>query len=87
MTALENLTGLDPNYPKSLPARTGAHRQRRKALVDEMTAPHQAERWQAVVAAAEELARLGPDHPDPGSIVSDPSRSAKPNSPTGIRQA
>ena len=36
-----------------------------------MTALHQAGRWQAVVAAAEQLARLDPDNPDPGGIVSD----------------
>ena len=72
VTALENLTGLDPNYP-DVAARLEQARiaQRRKALVDEMTALHQAGRWQAVVAAAEELARLDPDHPDPGGIVSD----------------
>jgi outer membrane protein assembly factor BamD (BamD/ComL family) len=45
--------------------------QRRQTLVDEMTALHQAGRWDAVVAAAEELARLDPDHPDPNGIVSD----------------
>ena len=72
VTALENLTGLDPNYP-DVAARLEQARiaQRCKALVDEMTALHQAGRWQAVVAAAEELARLDPDHPDPGGIVSD----------------
>jgi outer membrane protein assembly factor BamD (BamD/ComL family) len=72
VTALENLTGLDANYPDAA-ARLEQARiaQRCKALVDEMTALHQAGRWQAVVAAAEELARLDPDHPDPGGIVSD----------------
>ena len=45
--------------------------QRRKALVDEMTALHRAGRWDAVVAAAQELAGLDPEHPDPGGIVSD----------------
>ena len=72
VTALENLTALDPAYPDAAArleqARTA---QRRKALVDEMTALHQAGRWEAVVAAAEELARLDPDNPDPGGIVSD----------------
>jgi hypothetical protein len=50
-----------------------AHRtaERRKALVDEMTALHQAGQWDAVVTAAQELARLDPEHPDPGGIVSD----------------
>ena len=72
VTALENLTALDPNYP-DVAARLEQARvaQRRKALVDKMTALHQAGRWQAVVAAAEELARLDPDHPDLGGIVSD----------------
>ncbi|HWX98309.1 MAG TPA: LpqN/LpqT family lipoprotein [Mycobacterium sp.] len=55
LTALENLTAP----------------QRRKALVDEMTALHQAGRWNAVVAAARELARIDPDNSDPGGIVSD----------------
>ena len=36
-----------------------------------MTALHQAGRWKEVLAAAEKLARLDPDHPDPGGIVSD----------------
>jgi lipopolysaccharide/colanic/teichoic acid biosynthesis glycosyltransferase len=45
--------------------------QRRKALVDEMTALHQAGQWDAVVTASEELARFDPEHPDPGGIVSD----------------
>jgi outer membrane protein assembly factor BamD (BamD/ComL family) len=36
-----------------------------------MTALHQAGRWEAVVAAAQELARLDPGNPDPGGIVSD----------------
>ena len=45
--------------------------QRRKALVDEMTALHQAGQWDAVVAAAQELAGFDPEHPDPGGIVSD----------------
>jgi serine/threonine protein kinase len=55
LTALKNLTAP----------------QRRKALVDEMTALHQAGRWNAVVAAARELARIDPDNSDPGGIVSD----------------
>ena len=55
LTALENLTAP----------------QRRKALVDEMTALHQAGRWNAVVAAARELARIDPDNSDPGGIVSE----------------
>ncbi len=45
--------------------------QRRKALADEMTALHQAGRWNAVVAAARELARIDPDNSDPGGIVAD----------------
>ncbi len=36
-----------------------------------MTALHQAGRWDAVVAAAQELARIDPDNSDPGGIVSD----------------
>ena len=55
LTALENLTAP----------------QRRKALVDEMTALHQAGQWDAVVAAARELARIDADNSDPGGIVSD----------------
>ena len=45
--------------------------QRRKALVDEMTVLHQAEQWEAVVTAAQQLAQLDPENPDPGGIVSD----------------
>jgi hypothetical protein len=45
--------------------------QQRKALVDEMTALHQAGQWNAVVAAARELARIDADDSDPGGIVSD----------------
>jgi hypothetical protein len=45
--------------------------QRRKALVDEMTALHNSGQFDAVVAAAQELAGLDPEHPDPGGIVSD----------------
>ena len=52
-TALENLTALDPAYPDAADrleqARTA---QRRKALVDDMTALHQAGQWEVVVAAA-----------------------------------
>ena len=36
-----------------------------------MTALHQAGRWKEVLAAAEKLAQLDPDHPDPGGMVSD----------------
>lgn len=45
--------------------------QRRTALVDEMTALHQAGRWNAVLAAARVLARIDPDNSDPDGIVSD----------------
>jgi serine/threonine protein kinase len=45
--------------------------QRRKALVDEMTALHQAGEWNAVVAGARALTRIDPDNSDPGGIVSD----------------
>jgi serine/threonine protein kinase len=55
LTALENLTAP----------------QQRKALVDEMTALHQAGQWNAVVAAARKLARIDADDSDPGGIVSD----------------
>ena len=70
--ALENLAALEPAYP-DVAARLEQARtsQRRKALVDDMTALHQAGQWEAVVAAAAELARLDPDNPDPGGIVSD----------------
>ena len=36
-----------------------------------MTALHQTGRWKDVLAAADELAQLDPDHPDPGGMVSD----------------
>lgn len=45
--------------------------QQHKALVDEMTALHQAGQWNAVVAAARELARIDAEDCDPGGIVSD----------------
>jgi hypothetical protein len=45
--------------------------QRRKALVDEMTALHQAGQWNALVAAGRALALIDPDNSDPGGIVSD----------------
>ncbi|OBH56013.1 LpqN/LpqT family lipoprotein [Mycobacterium sp. E2479] len=45
--------------------------QQHKALVEEMTALHQAGQWDAVVAAARELARIDADDCDPGGIVSD----------------
>ncbi|WP_156623108.1 LpqN/LpqT family lipoprotein [Mycobacterium sp. 1164966.3] len=45
--------------------------QRRKALVDEMTALHQAGQWNAVVAAGRALALIDPDNSDPDGIVSD----------------
>ena len=45
--------------------------QRRKALVDEMTALHQAGQWNAVVAAGRALALIDPDNSDPGGMVSD----------------
>jgi len=72
VTALENLTALDPACP-GVGARLEQARmaQRGKALVDEMTALHQAGRWNAVVAAARALARIDPDNSDPGGIVSD----------------
>jgi hypothetical protein len=72
VTALENLIALDPASP-DVGARLEQARmaQRRKALVDEMTALHQAGRWNAVVAAARELARIDPDNSDPDGIVTD----------------
>ena len=72
VTALEHLTALDP-APPGVAVRLEQARlaQRRKALVDEITALHQAGRWKAVVTAAQELARLDPDDADPGGIVSD----------------
>ena len=44
---------------------------RRPALIDEITALHQAGRWKEVLAAAEELCQLDPDNPDLGGMVSD----------------
>ena len=44
---------------------------RRPALIDEITALHQAGRWKEVLAAAEELCRLDPDNPDLGGMVFD----------------
>jgi molecular chaperone DnaK (HSP70) len=43
----------------------------RQLLVDEVTALHRSEKWQEVVAKADELARLDPGDPDPGGMVAD----------------
>jgi hypothetical protein len=43
----------------------------RQLLVDEVTALYQSEKWQQVVAKADELARLDPADPDPGGVVAD----------------
>jgi molecular chaperone DnaK (HSP70) len=43
----------------------------RKLLVDEVTALYRSEKWQEVVAKADELARLNPGDPDPGGMVAD----------------
>src|SRR5271166_5221990 len=75
VTALENLCALDPGYrdagARLEQARSARSARQRRSLVDEMTALHQAGRWEEVLAAAEKLAQLDPDHPDPGGIVSD----------------
>jgi hypothetical protein len=75
VTALENLCAVDPAYrdagARLEQARSARSVKQRRSLVDEMTALHQAGRWKEVVAAAEKLAQLDPDHPDPGGIVSD----------------
>ncbi|HZE15364.1 MAG TPA: hypothetical protein VE197_06430, partial [Mycobacterium sp.] len=75
ITALENLCAIDPAYrdagARLEQARSARSVKQRRSLVDEMTALHQAGRWKEVVAAAEKLAQLDPDHPDPGGIVSD----------------
>ena len=75
VTALENLCAVDPAYrdagARLEQARSARSVEQRRSLVDEMTALHQAGRWKEVLAAAEKLAQLDPDHPDPGGIVSD----------------
>ena len=75
VTALENLCAVDPAYrdagARLEQARSARSVKQRRSLVDEMTALHQAGRWKEVLAAAEKLAQLDPDHPDPGGIVSD----------------
>lgn len=72
VTALQNLTTLDPNRPDTGPRLEQALlAQRRKTLLDEISALHQAGEWSAVVAAAAELARSDPDSADPNGIVSD----------------
>src|SRR5271165_1685654 len=75
VTALENLCALDPGYrdagARLEHARAARSVKQRRSLVDEITALHQAGRWKEVLAAAEKLAHLEPDHPDPGGIVSD----------------
>jgi len=43
----------------------------RQLLVDEVTALYRSEKWQEVVAKADELARLDPRDPDPGGMVDD----------------
>ena len=75
VSALENLCAVDPAYRDAAArleqARSARSVKQRRSLVDEMTALHQAGRWKEVLAAAEKLAQLDPDHPDPGGIVSD----------------
>ena len=75
VTALENLCALDPGYrdagARLEHARAARSVKQRRSLVDEITALHQAGRWKEVLAAAEKLAHLDPDLPDPGGIVSD----------------
>lgn len=76
VTALEKLAALDPPHPHAGARLEQAEQariaqRRRRALVDEMTALHKDGRWEAVLTAAQELARLDPEHPDPGGIVSD----------------
>ncbi|MBV8177698.1 MAG: sensor domain-containing protein [Mycobacterium sp.] len=75
VTALENLCAVDPGYrdagARLEQARSARSVKQRRSLVDEMTELHQAGRWKEVLAAAEKLAQLDPDHPDPGGIVSD----------------
>ena len=75
VTALENLCAVDPAYrdagARLEQARSARSVKQRRSLVDEMTALHQAGRWKEVLAAAEKLAQLDPDHPDPGGMVSD----------------
>ena len=43
----------------------------RQLLVDEVTALHRSEKWQEVVAKADELAGLDAGDPDPGGMVAD----------------
>jgi lysophospholipase L1-like esterase len=75
VTALENLCAVDPAYEDAgarlEQARSARSVKQLRLLVDEMTALHQAGRWKEVLAGAEKLAQLDPDHPDPGGIVSD----------------
>jgi tetratricopeptide (TPR) repeat protein len=75
VTALENLCAVDPGYrdagARLEQARSARLVKQRRSLVGEMTALHQAGRWKEVLAAAEKLAQLDPDHPDPVRIVSD----------------
>ena len=75
VTALENLCAVAPAYrdagARLERARSALSVKQRRSLVDEMTALHRAGRWEAVLAVAEKLAQLDPDHPDPDGIVSD----------------
>ena len=75
VTALEKLCAVAPAYrdagARLERARSARSVKQRGSLVDEMIALHRAGRWKAVLAVAEKLAQLDPDHPDPDGIVSD----------------
>jgi len=70
IAALERIAAVDGTYRDASSrlkrARSG---QRRRSLLDEITALHRARRWKAVIAAGEQLHHIDPSQPDPGGIL------------------
>jgi ribosomal protein L7/L12 len=70
MSALQRIVAVEPDYRDAadqLKQARAAHR--RESLIDEIRLLHEAGRWQAVVAAGDELAHLTSTTPDPDGMV------------------
>ena len=72
VTALEKICAVDPTYQDAgVRLKQARSAQRLRTLVDEVTALHETGCWTDVLSAADELAQLDPDNPDPGGMISD----------------
>jgi len=70
--ALERIIAVDStNREASTRLERARAAQRRQSLLGEITALHRAGRWQAVIAAGDELRRIDPDQPDPNGMLAD----------------